>query len=193
MNQIYDMTKRNYISGQAKSAMLALAVLFLIASAARAQNTAKLTVTARVQGSIGLVFNNNPQVGTNGFCPLTNAGTNNVGLDMGIASFTTGDTQSCVNFFRILGFYFVSSGFDVLVTKANSTSANYQLAASLSAAPPANVIWSINFGTLNTTFTTIQNSNNYGTPVTETLGVLVGQNVPPQTLLETINFLATAN
>jgi hypothetical protein len=193
MNRIYDMTKRNYIGGRVKSAALAVAVLFLIASAAQAQNTAKLTVTARVQGSIGLVFNNNPQVGTNGFCPLTNAGTNNVGLDMGSASFTTGDSQSCVSFNRIFGFYFVSSGFDVLVTKSNSTSANYQLAASLSAAPPANVFWSINFGGLNTTFTTIQNSNNYGTPVTETLGVLVGQNVPPQTLFETINFLATAN
>jgi hypothetical protein len=193
MNRIYDMTKRNYIVERVKSAALAVAVLFLIASAAQAQNTGKLTVTGRVQGSIGLVFNDNPQVGTNGFCPLTNAGTNNVGLDMGNASFTTGDTQSCVNFFRILGFYFVSSGFDVLVTKANTTSANYQLAASISTTPPANVFWSINFGGLNTTFTTIQNSNNYGTPVTETLGVLVGQNVPPQTLLETINFLATAN
>jgi hypothetical protein len=187
------MTKRNYIGGWAKSAALAMAVFFLLASKAKAQATAKLTVTARVQGSIGLVFNNNAQVGTNGFCPLTNAGTNNVGLDMGIASFTTGDTQSCIAFNRILGFYFVSSGFDVLVTKANSTSANYQLAASLSTAPPANVFWSINFGALNTGFTTIQNSNNYGTPVTETLGVLVGQNVPPQTLFETINFLATAN
>ncbi len=193
MNRIYDMTKRNNITGRAKSAMLAMAVLFLISSGAQAQNTGKLTVTARVQGSIGLVFNNNPSVGTNGFCPLTNAGTNNVGLDMGIASFTTGDTQSCVAFNRILGFYFVSSGFDVLVTKANVTSPNYQLAASISTTPPANVFWTINFGALNTTFNTIQNSNNYGTPVTETLGVLVGQNVPPQTLFETINFLATAN
>ncbi|HKV95062.1 MAG TPA: hypothetical protein VJW20_21125 [Candidatus Angelobacter sp.] len=189
------MMKKNYSIGRMKSAALALAVLFLMASAAKAQTpaTARLTVTGRVQGSIGLVFNDNPAVGTNGFCPLTNAGTNNVGLDMGIASFTTGDSQSCVSFFRFLGFYFVSTGFDVLVTKANSTSANYQLAASLSTAPPANVFWSINFGGLNTGFTTIQNSNNYGTPVTETLGVLVGQNVPPQTLFETINFLATAN
>lgn len=189
------MTKRNYIGGWAKSAALTLAVFFLMSSKAKAQApaTGKLTVTARIQGSIGLVFNNNPQVGTNGFCPLTNAGTNNVGLDMGIASFTTGDSQSCVAFNRILGFYFVTSGFDVLVTKANSTSANYQLAASLSTTPPTNVFWTINFGALNTAFTTIQNSNNYGTPVTETLGVLVGQNVPPQTLFETINFLATAN
>jgi hypothetical protein len=88
----------------------------------------------------------------------------------------------------------VSSGFDVVVTKANSTSANYQLAASLATAPPANVFWTINtFTVLTTTFTTFQNTNNYGQRVTETLGVIVNQNVPAQTLFETINFLATAN
>jgi len=188
------MKRTNNQVGHAKPALLAIVVLLLLVSGAQAQNTGKLTVTARIQGSIGLVFNNNPAVGTNGFCPLTNAGTNNVGLDMGIASFTTGDSQSCVQFFRILGFYFVQSGFDVLVTKANSTSANYQLAANISTAPPANVLWFMNLNQLNnTTFTTLSNNNNYGTPVTQTLGILVGQNVPPQTLFETINFLATAN
>jgi hypothetical protein len=188
------MKRANNRNGQAKSAMLALVVLFVVSSGAQAQSTGKLTVTARVLGSIGLVFNNNPAVGSNGFCPLTNAGTNNVGLDMGSASFTTGDSQSCVNFLRIFGFYFVQSSFDVVVTKANSTSANYQLAANISTAPPANVLWFMNLNQLNnTTFTTLSNNNNYGTPVTQTLGILVGQNVAPQTLFETINFLATAN
>ncbi len=176
-----------------KPALLALCIVVFVTSWSQAQNTGKLTVNARVQGSIGLVFKDNAAVGTNGFCPLTNAGTNNVGLDMGTASFTTGDTQSCVSFLRALGFYFVSSAFDVVVTKANSTSANYQLAASLSTAPPNNVFWSLNLVTLSTTFNTIQNTNNYGSPVTETLGVLVNQNVPQQTLFETVNFLATAN
>jgi hypothetical protein len=175
--------------------LLGCCVLFFVCSLAQAQTTAtgKITVTARVQGSIGLVFNNNAGVGTNGFCPLTNAGTNNVGLDLGTASYTTGDSLTCVTFFRALGFYLVSSAFDVVVTKANTTSPNYQLAASLSAAPPANVFWNLNFTVLSTTFTTIQTANNYATPVTETLGVIVNQNVPQQTLFETINFLATAN
>ena len=156
--------------------------------------TARVTVNANVQGSIGLVFLNNAAVGTNGFCPLTNAGTNNVGLDMGSASFTTGDSLACVQFFQFFGFYVVDSAFDVVVTKANSTSANYQLAASLATAPPTNVFWTINtFTVLSTTFTTIQNNNNYGQRVTETLGVVVNQNVPAQTLFETINFLATSN
>jgi hypothetical protein len=176
-------------------ALLGCCVLLLICSRAHGQTTStgRLTVTGRVQGSIGLVFNNNPAVGTNGFCPLTNAGTNNVGLDLGTASYTTGDSLACVFYLRGFGFYLVSSGFDVLVTKANSTSPNYQLAASLSTTPPANVFWLINATTLSTTFTTFQNANNYAAPVTETLSVIVNQNVPQQTLFETINFLATAN
>ncbi|HEV7454702.1 MAG TPA: hypothetical protein VGO07_05580 [Candidatus Saccharimonadales bacterium] len=180
---------------QWKQALMACCVLLLICSHAQGQTTAtgKLTVSGRVQGSLGLVFNNNPAVGTNGFCPLTNAGTNNVGLDMGTASYTTGDSLACVTFFRGFGFYLVSSSFDVVVTKANVTSPNYQLAASLSTTPPANVFWNVNFTLLSTTFTTIQAANNYAAPVTETLGVIVNQNVPQQTLFETINFLATAN
>jgi hypothetical protein len=180
---------------KSKSALLGCCVVLFVCVGAQAQvsATARLTVTARVQGSIGLRFDNNAAVGTNGFCPLTNAGTNNVGLDLGTASYTTGDSLACVTYFRALGFYLVSSAFDVVVTKANSTSPNYQLAASLSAAPPANVFWNLNFTGLSTTFTTIQNANNYAAPVTETLGVIVNQNVPQQTLFETINFLATAN
>ena len=174
---------------------LGCCVLLFVCSRAQAQitATAKLTVTGRVQGSIGLKFDNNAAVGTNGFCPLTNAGTNNVGLDLGTASYTTGDSLACVTYFRAFGFYLVGSGFDVVVTKANTTSANYQLAASLSTTPPANVFWLINATNLSTTFTTFQNANNYAAPVTETLSVIVNQNVPQQTLFETINFLATAN
>ena len=173
--------------------LLGCCVLLLVCARAEGQTTGRLTVTGRVQGSIGLVFNNNPAAGTNGFCPLTNAGTNNVGLDLGTASYTTGDSLACVFYLRGFGFYLVSSGFDVVVTKANITSPNYQLAASLSTTPPANVFWLINATNLTTTFTTFQNANNYAAPVTETLSVIVNQNVPQQTLFETINFLATAN
>lgn len=163
------------------------------ASVGWSQTTGRLTVSGTIQGSIGLVFDNNAQVGTTGFCALGNAGTNNVTLDFGSASFTTGDTQSCVQFTRFLGFYIVSSGFDVVVSKANTTSMNYQLAASISPAPPTNVFWTINTTTfLNATPQTFQSMNNYGR-VTETLGVVVNQNVTGQTLFETINFLATAN
>jgi len=162
---------------------------------ASAQNaSAQLSVNLTVQSSISLVFSNNPSVGSVGFCPLTNAGTNNVGLVLGVASFTGGATSSCVNYSHIgSATYEISSAFDVVVSKANSSSPNYQLAASLSSAPPANVAWLINNTTLGTSLTTFQTTNAYSTPVTETLKVQVKNSVPAQVLQETITFLATAN
>jgi hypothetical protein len=155
-----------------------------------------LAVSLTVQGSIGLVFNNNPAVGTNGFCPLSNAGTNNVGLDLGTASFPGGsDSLACVGYTHLGGaIYQVSSAFDVVVTKSNTNSANYRLSAEISTAPPANVTWLVNNVALsNTAFTALDPSDAYGTAVTKTLQVQVKNNVPAQTLQETITFLATAN
>jgi hypothetical protein len=170
-------------------------VLFFALNLCQGQTgTMKLTVNANVQSSIVLVFNNNPSVGSNGFCPLTNAGTNNVGLDLGTASWIVGDNLACVGFTNGFFTYTVSSAFDVLVTKANTTSPNYRLAAEISTAPPANVFWMVNGVTLtNTGFTNLDATDNYGAPVTKTLQVQVSFFVPAQTLAETITFLATAN
>jgi len=180
--------------GKRRSIGVACVLMLCWASSCVAQTrTGQLTVSSTVNSSMGLIFRNNPSVGTNGFCPLSNPDTNSVGLDLGVASLTTGDNLACVGFFSAAGFYEVNSGFDVVVTEANSTSASYNLAAALSAAPPANVFWLMNLTNLTTTFTTFQNNNTYGTRVTETLRVIVNQNVPPQNLLETIFVQATAN
>lgn len=149
-----------------------------------------------MQSSINLVFNNNPAVGSTGFCPLTNAGTNNVGLDLGTASFPSGsDSLACVAYSHIgASNYQVSSAFDVMVTKSNSTSANYRLAAEISTAPPANVTWLVSGVTMtNAGFTQLDAADSYGTAVTKSLQVQVKNNVPAQTLQETVTFLATAN
>ena len=177
---------------------LLLACCLLAPVAGRCQGataTAQLTITMSVQSSISLIFQNNPAVGSNGFCPLSNSGTNNVGLDLGTASFTGGDNLSCVAFTHLTGaFYQVSSAFDVVVTKANTSSPNYRLAAEISTAPPANVFWLVNNTVLtNTAFTQLDASDAYGTRVTKTLQVQVKNNVPAQLLQETVTFLATAN
>jgi len=179
-----------------KTLLLACCLLAPVAGQCQgATATAQLTITMSVQSSISLIFQNNPAVGSNGFCPLSNAGTNNVGLDLGTASFTGGDNLSCVAFTHLTGaFYQVSSAFDVVVTKANTSSPNYRLAAEISTAPPANVIWLVNNVTLtNTGFTALDATDNYATPITKTLQVRVKNPVPAQTLQETITFLATAN
>jgi hypothetical protein len=89
--------------------------------------------------------------------------------------------------------YQVASAFDVVVTKANSSSPNYRLAAEISSAPPANVAWLVNNTVLNnTSFTTLDTSDSYAAAVTKTLQVQVGL-AGAQTLQETVTFLATAN
>jgi len=182
--------------GEARKLLVLGALLCFAASAGAQSSSGQLSITMTVQSSISLIFQNNPAVGTAGFCPLTNAGTNNVGLDLGVAAFPGSfHTSTCVNYQHIgASFYEVSSAFDVVVTKTNSSSPNYRLAAEISSVPPAGVVWLINNVTLTTTgFTAMHAADNYATPVTKTLQVQVRNNVPTQTLLETITFLATAN
>jgi hypothetical protein len=189
--------KCNFNFGGKKALYMAVGLLCLLAASAGAQTSSgQLTITMNVQSSITLVFQDNPAVGTTGFCPLTNAGTNNVGLDLGTASFPGNfHTSACANYTHLTAAdYQVSSAFDVVVTKANSSSPNYRLAAQISTPPPANVTWLINNVTLTpAVFTTLDTTDNYATPITKTLQVRVKNTVAGQLLLETITFLATAN
>ena|SRR5579864_7101154 len=174
-----------------------LAWVIVFSAAGQAQSgTAQLAVSLSVQSSISLIFQNNPSSPANGFCPLTNSGTNNVGLDLGTAAFPGGsDSLACVGYTHLPGaIYQVSSAFDVLVTKANSSSPNYRLAAEISTAPPANVTWLINNTALSSAaFTQLDAADSFGALVTKTLQVQVKNTVPAQALIETITFLATAN
>jgi hypothetical protein len=185
------------IGGLTRLLLMSVLICLCCSNAAQAQNSSgQLTITMSVQSSISLVFQNNANVGNPGFCPLTNAGTNNVGLDLGTASFPGSvHSSSCVDYQHIgAAFYQVSSAFDVVVSKANSSSPNYQLAAEISTVPPANVVWLVNNVTLTTAgFTTLDAADNYAANVTKTLQVQVRNSVPAQTLQETITFLATAN
>lgn len=182
-------------TGMAGIVLFLCCILYSIAGQCQT-STGQLTISMTVQSSINLIFQNNPSVGTNGFCPLTNSGANNVGLDLGTAAFTpASDSLACVAYsHNTATSYQVSSAFDVVVTKANTSSPNYRLAAEISTAPPANVTWLINNITLtNTAFTQLDASANYSQAITKTLQVQVKNTVPGQALLETVTFLATAN
>ena len=185
------------LGGPKWNSLLASILFLLLSVAAQAQTSSgQLTITMNVQSTISLVFLNNANVNSAGFCPLTNEGTNNVGLDLGSASFPGNfHSSTCVNYQHVgAAFYEVSSAFDVMVSKANSSSPNYRLAAQISTLPPANVIWLIDNVTLNSTsFTTLDTADSFAARVTKTLQVQVKNTVAPQTLTETITFLATAN
>ena len=172
-----------------------IALLVMAASAFAQGGNATLSISLQVQPSITLVFQNNPNVGSSGYCPLVNSGTNNVQLDLGTA-WLFSSSSSCAAFAWVnpLGTYQISSAFDVVVSKSNSSSANYQLAAKISTAPPANVSWLVNGTALNnSSYTTLDKTDSYGQTVTKTLQVQVYYTVPAQALGETITFLATAN
>ena len=182
-------------TGRLRIALAVCCILYAIGGQCQT-TTGQLSISLSVQSSINLIFQNNPAVGSNGFCPLTNSGTNNVGLDLGAASFPGGsDSLACVAYTHLTtAIYQVSSSFDVVVTKANTSSPNYRLAAEISTAPPANVVWLVNNVTLtNTAFTQLDASDNYSQAITKTLQVQVKNTVPAQALLETVTFLATAN
>ena len=186
----------NFKFGGMKGLLMMGSLLCLLASSAPAQTSSgQLTITMSVQSSITLIFQDNPSVGTTGFCPLTNAGTNNVGLDFGTAAFPGSfHTSACVNYTHLTAAdYQVSSAFDVIVTKANSSSPNYRLAAEISTPPPANVKWLLNNVTLTTGFTALDAADAFGARITKTLQVQVKNTVAAQVLQETITFLATAN
>jgi hypothetical protein len=184
--------KISYISGLRSTCLVLCSWMFAMPAVAQT-GSAQLSITMKVQSSIGLVFNNNPSAGSQGFCPLGNAGSNAASLDLGSASYNGGDSLTCILFSQQGNFYVVDSAFDVLVTKSNTGSISYQLAAQISSVPPANVQWRLNQKLLSTTFVVLQSANNYGQPVTETLEVRVRNDVPAQNLQETITFLATAN
>jgi hypothetical protein len=187
----------NFKFGGMKALLTMGGLLCLLASSAAAQTSSgQLTITMNVQSSITLVFQNNPAVGTTGFCPLTNAGTNNVGLDFGTAAFPGSfHTSTCVSYTHLTAAdYQVSSAFDVVVTKANSSSPNYRLAAQISTPPPANVTWLLNNVALTDTgFTALDAADTFGARITKTLQVKVKNTVAAQVLQETVTFLATAN
>lgn len=164
-----------------------------------ATKSASLAISMQIQPSISLVFQNNRNVGQNGYCPLSNAGTSTVGLDLGIGGWPGNDSSGCVgvaNYYLL--WYYVYSGFDVVVTKANSTSASYNLQAALGSPAPAGFTFYLNNvgGTaLTNTIQPIsgQTTEPYATRVTETLYIMVPLTTAAQTVTQSIQFVATAN
>ena len=170
-------------------AMLLLASSF---AAAQAGNTATgtLTVTATVNSSINLVFNSDA-----GGVPLSSgAGTNNATLAFGNVS-AFGAVSAGVTRTVVAGTSFtVSTPVDVLVSKANSSSANYTLKAQLGAADAVNT-WQVAGNTItNAAATTITTTGTYGSNAANAIAISVPFTEASGTAISnTINFTATSN
>jgi hypothetical protein len=168
------------------------AALMMISSAAVAQTTATgtLTVTATVNGSISLVFNSDAA----GVALSSGAGTNAATLAFGNVS-AFGAVAAGVTRTVVAGTSFtVSTPVDVLVSKANSASANYTLKAQLGAADAVNT-WAVAGNTVTSAAAaTLTATGTYGSNAPEAIAITVPFTTASGTLISnTLNFTATAN
>lgn len=171
------------------TAAVTVASLLTISSAASAQDTATgtLTVTATVESSIAMTFENDAAG-----VALTGAGTNTASLALGAIS--AYNTVATTGVSRSVGAsdFTVSSPFGVKVVKANGSSANYTLAAALGSADATNT-WRINSTTLSTASQSLGASYSYGSAIAHTLYLTVPFTASTGAVSRVVNFTATAN
>jgi hypothetical protein len=173
---------------------ITVAMMMLMSSVAFAQagNTASgtLTVTATVNSSINLVFNSDAA----GVALASGAGTNTATLAFGNVS-AFGPVAANVTRSVVAGTSFtVSTPVDVLVSKANSSSANYTLKAQLGAADAVNT-WAVGGTTVTSAAqATITATGAYGSNVPESIAITVPFTTASGTnISNTIAFTATSN
>lgn len=163
--------------------------LALVAAPASAQSTSPgtLTVSATVESSISLTFENDVSGVT-----LTGAGTNAATLAFGTVS--AYNTIATVGVTRTLAAsdFTVSSPFGAQVRKANSTSATYTLAVALASADATNT-WRVNATTLTTSNQTLGSVYGYASSVAHTLYLTVPFTASAGAINKVLNFTATAN
>ena len=170
----------------------AMIVMISSMSMAQAGNTASgtLTVTATVNSSINLVFNSDAA----GVALSSGAGTNSATLAFGNVS-AFGAVSAGITRTVVAGTSFtVSTPADVLVSKANSSSANYTLKAQLGSADATNT-WQVAGNTItNAAATTITATGAYGSNASNAIAITVPFTTASGTnISNTINFTATSN
>jgi len=171
-----------------KRLVLVVLCVFACCSLAQAQTASgTLNVSGTIQGSISLVFDNDVAGPS-----LTGAGSSTATLPFGTVG--VGVTPGTgVTITPGTGNYTVSAPFDVKVSLANSSSANFKLQAQL-ANPDATNTWTIAGNTVTSAsqVTTIA-TGTYGSDVSQTLSVQIPNSSTATSISNQINFVATAN
>ena len=178
------MRERSFVK-----AVTVVASLLLLPASAAAQDTAAgtLTVTATVESSIALTFENDAAG-----VAMTGAGTN--AATMALGTISAYESIATAGVTRTVGAsdFTVSSLFGVKVVKANTASATYTLAAALGSADITNT-WKINAVTLSTTDQTLGAAYTYGSAVAHTMHLTVPFSATTGAISKVLNFTATAN
>lgn len=175
-----------------KKLIVIFAAALMMTSLAAAQTaTGTLNVTATVNSSINLVFNSD--TATPGVALTSGAGTPNASLDFGNVSAFGGLAAGVSRTVTTTNFS-VSTPVDVLVSQANSASANYTLTTQLSTADATNT-WAANGVTFTSaTAGTATATGAYGSNVAVTLAITIPfTTTSGTTISNVVNFTATAN
>jgi hypothetical protein len=178
--------KRAYF---ALPAIVAGLVLAALPASAAVTASGTLSVTATVAASINMVFDTDASG-----VSLTGSGSNAATLAFGTVqayggTVPTGATRT-VNGTTD---YTYSSPFDVKVTKANSSSANYTLDASLNASDSTNT-WKVDTVSLTTSPQHVTTTGTYGSDQSHVLYLAIPFSEADATAISnTVNFTATAN
>jgi hypothetical protein len=170
--------------------VLAIAMVIASTSVLSAQTAnGTLTVNATVNSSINLVFNSDAA----GVALSAGAGTNTATLNFGAVS-AYGAIAAGITRSTTATTFTVSTPVDVLVSKANSASANYTLKAQLGAADAVNT-WQVGGTTVtNAAQATITATGTYGSNVAEAIALTIPFTTANATAISnTIAFTATAN
>lgn len=174
-----------------RTLLLVLVIFALGLCSAAAQTTANgtLTVTATVNGSIGLLFN------TDAAGPALSAGngTNAATLPFGTIQAYGGTVPTGVTRTATTTNFTVTAPVDVNVFKCNSASANYSLTAKLGTADAVNS-WTVGSTGLTTTAQSITTAGVYATSGSaQTIGITIPFTNNTGSVSDTIVFTATAN
>jgi hypothetical protein len=168
---------------------MVLAGILTVPATAAAQDTSAgtLTVTATVDSSIALTFEDDAAG-----VAMAGAGTSAATMALGtISAYETIATPGVTRTVTASDFT-VSSLFGVKVVKANSTSGTYTLAASLGSADSTNT-WKINAVELSTSDQDLGTTYAYGSAVTHTMYLTVPVSASAGAVSKTLNFTATSN
>jgi hypothetical protein len=184
--------QQQYISGGTMKKVLTLvfaAVMMSSFAAAQAGNTAggTLAVSVNVTSSISLAFST-----STGGVALTGTSTN-AALNFGTVQAFGATLASGVTLTNNgTASFTVSSPVDVIVTKANSTSANYKLTAQLTTADAVNT-WTVGGVTVTSGAPApVTTNGTYGT-TNFPVAILIPLSSPAGTISNTINYTATSN
>lgn len=178
------------------STFTAAVILMSASSALSAQtvtSSGTFTVTATIDPSISLSFASD----TSGLALASGNGTNTATLAFGhVAAYgytaPTGVTQSVNGTAGNATSFNISTPFDVLVMKANSTSSSYTLTAALNSADTTNT-WTIDSKTVTSDPTSITSSGTYDSAASHTLQVTIPFTNTTGSISNAVNFVATAN